>query len=282
MLNFLRPFFARLFNPIVQGLARTPVTPNMITVAGTVGVSAAALSMFPIGELFPGAVHRDGLRLHRHARRPARQDQGQLGQVRRVPRLDDGPARRRGRLRRHHDLVHAHQPPARRGQPVLPGRRAVRVLRQGPRRGPRPERGRRRDRAPGAADHRAHQHRPVRPRHPVRAADRHVGARRGHRAHALPADARRLRGRQAPRPSADRRAYRAQPRPRAAEPAAGATAEHHGRPTAQAAAAQAQAAAQPTPAPARTAAQPADPPSPRHSPPPRSPRKPDGETCGSA
>ena len=55
MLNFLRPFFARLFNPIVQGLARTPVTPNMITVAGTVGVSAAALGMFPIGWLFPGA-----------------------------------------------------------------------------------------------------------------------------------------------------------------------------------------------------------------------------------
>ena len=55
MLNFLRPFFARLFGPIVQGLARTPVTPNMITVAGTVGVSAAALAMFPIGWLFPGA-----------------------------------------------------------------------------------------------------------------------------------------------------------------------------------------------------------------------------------
>jgi CDP-diacylglycerol--glycerol-3-phosphate 3-phosphatidyltransferase len=55
MLNFLRPFFARLFNPLVQGLARTPVTPNMITVAGTVGICAATLSMFPIGELFPGA-----------------------------------------------------------------------------------------------------------------------------------------------------------------------------------------------------------------------------------
>ena len=55
MLNFLRPFFARLFNPLVQALARTPVTPNMITVAGTVCMSAAALSMFPIGELFPGA-----------------------------------------------------------------------------------------------------------------------------------------------------------------------------------------------------------------------------------
>jgi CDP-diacylglycerol---glycerol-3-phosphate 3-phosphatidyltransferase len=55
MLNFLRPVFARLFNPVVQGLARTPVTPNMITVAGTVGVSAAALWLLPIGELFPGA-----------------------------------------------------------------------------------------------------------------------------------------------------------------------------------------------------------------------------------
>src|SRR5487761_438520 len=47
MLNFLRPFFARLFGPIVQGLARTPVTPNMITVAGTVCMSAAALWLFP-------------------------------------------------------------------------------------------------------------------------------------------------------------------------------------------------------------------------------------------
>jgi len=55
MLNFLRPGFARLFNPVIQALVRTPVTPNMITVAGTVGVSASALVLFPIGELFPGA-----------------------------------------------------------------------------------------------------------------------------------------------------------------------------------------------------------------------------------
>jgi CDP-diacylglycerol---glycerol-3-phosphate 3-phosphatidyltransferase len=55
MLNFLRPFFARLFSPLIQALARTPVTPNMITVIGTLGVCAAALSMFPIGETFPGA-----------------------------------------------------------------------------------------------------------------------------------------------------------------------------------------------------------------------------------
>jgi CDP-diacylglycerol--glycerol-3-phosphate 3-phosphatidyltransferase len=56
MLNFLRPGIARLLSPVGQALARTPVTPNMITVIGTVGVSGAALSMFPIGELFPGAL----------------------------------------------------------------------------------------------------------------------------------------------------------------------------------------------------------------------------------
>jgi CDP-diacylglycerol---glycerol-3-phosphate 3-phosphatidyltransferase len=55
MLNFLRPGFQRLFRPVIQVLVRTPVTPNMITVAGTVGVCASALALFPIGELFPGA-----------------------------------------------------------------------------------------------------------------------------------------------------------------------------------------------------------------------------------
>ena len=55
MLNFLRPFFARLFSPLIQALARTPVTPNMITVAGTIGVAVPCLAMFPVGWLFPGA-----------------------------------------------------------------------------------------------------------------------------------------------------------------------------------------------------------------------------------
>lgn len=56
MLNFLRPGVARVLNPLAQALARTPVTPDMVTVAGTVGVSACALSLFPAGELFPGAL----------------------------------------------------------------------------------------------------------------------------------------------------------------------------------------------------------------------------------
>src|SRR5260370_4152227 len=55
MLNVLRPAMTRLFTPVGKVLARTPITPNAITVIGTVGVTGAALGLFPIGELFPGA-----------------------------------------------------------------------------------------------------------------------------------------------------------------------------------------------------------------------------------
>jgi len=56
MLNALRPFFARLLTPVGEALARTRITPNMITVAGTVGVAAGALALFPAGHLFAGAL----------------------------------------------------------------------------------------------------------------------------------------------------------------------------------------------------------------------------------
>jgi len=56
MLNAIRPALNRVLVPAGQFLARTPVTPNMITVTGTIGVSAGALALFPIGELFAGTV----------------------------------------------------------------------------------------------------------------------------------------------------------------------------------------------------------------------------------
>ena len=56
MLSNLRPGLARLLTPVGEALARTPVTPNMITVTGTVGVSASALALFPTGHLFAGTV----------------------------------------------------------------------------------------------------------------------------------------------------------------------------------------------------------------------------------
>ena len=55
MLNPLRPAMTRVFTPLGKMLARTPITPNAVTVIGTVGVAGRALGLFPIGELFPGA-----------------------------------------------------------------------------------------------------------------------------------------------------------------------------------------------------------------------------------
>jgi CDP-diacylglycerol--glycerol-3-phosphate 3-phosphatidyltransferase len=56
MLNALRPMFTRLLTPLGGVLARTPITPNMITAAGTVGVMIGALWLFPLGHLFAGTL----------------------------------------------------------------------------------------------------------------------------------------------------------------------------------------------------------------------------------
>jgi CDP-diacylglycerol--glycerol-3-phosphate 3-phosphatidyltransferase len=56
MLNKLRPALARVLGPVGHALARTPLTPNAITVIGTVGVVLSALALFPTGHLFPGAL----------------------------------------------------------------------------------------------------------------------------------------------------------------------------------------------------------------------------------
>ena len=56
MLKVLRPALARILTPIGQLLARTPVTPNALTVIGTVGMTAGALSLFPTGHLFAGVM----------------------------------------------------------------------------------------------------------------------------------------------------------------------------------------------------------------------------------
>jgi CDP-diacylglycerol--glycerol-3-phosphate 3-phosphatidyltransferase len=56
MLNAIRPVLDRVLTPAGRVLARTPVTPNVVTVIGTLGMSAGALSLFPIGELFAGTM----------------------------------------------------------------------------------------------------------------------------------------------------------------------------------------------------------------------------------
>jgi CDP-diacylglycerol--glycerol-3-phosphate 3-phosphatidyltransferase len=56
MLKALRPFLTRLLNPVVGALARTPITPNALTIIGTVGMCAGALTLFPTGHLFAGTM----------------------------------------------------------------------------------------------------------------------------------------------------------------------------------------------------------------------------------
>src|SRR5262249_61050861 len=56
MLNALRPALTRLLTPVADALARTPVTPNAITITGTAGMVAGALWLFPTGHLFAGTM----------------------------------------------------------------------------------------------------------------------------------------------------------------------------------------------------------------------------------
>jgi CDP-diacylglycerol--glycerol-3-phosphate 3-phosphatidyltransferase len=56
MLNGTRPFFTRLLTPAGEALARTPITPNMVTVTGTVGLAASVLWGYPTGHLFWGTL----------------------------------------------------------------------------------------------------------------------------------------------------------------------------------------------------------------------------------
>lgn len=56
MLNQLRPALSRVTSPVGKALARTGVTPNTVTIIGTLGVVVGALAFYPFGEFFWGTV----------------------------------------------------------------------------------------------------------------------------------------------------------------------------------------------------------------------------------
>jgi CDP-diacylglycerol--glycerol-3-phosphate 3-phosphatidyltransferase len=57
MLNkYARGFFTRLLTPLARVLLRWGVTPDAVTVAGTIGVAGGALVFYPLGQLFWGTV----------------------------------------------------------------------------------------------------------------------------------------------------------------------------------------------------------------------------------
>jgi CDP-diacylglycerol--glycerol-3-phosphate 3-phosphatidyltransferase len=57
MLNrYARAIFTRVFTPAARGLVRAGVSPDVVTVIGTLGVAAGALGFFPRGELLVGTL----------------------------------------------------------------------------------------------------------------------------------------------------------------------------------------------------------------------------------
>lgn len=56
MLEPLRAFFTKLISPIANLLIRLGVSPDVVTLVGTIGVCAGALVFFPQGELLTGAL----------------------------------------------------------------------------------------------------------------------------------------------------------------------------------------------------------------------------------
>ena len=56
MLNGLRAPIGKAIAPLAGGLARAGVTPDMITVAGTIGATASALIFYPHGYFFVGTL----------------------------------------------------------------------------------------------------------------------------------------------------------------------------------------------------------------------------------
>lgn len=57
MLNrYARAFATRLFGPVAAGLLRLGVSPDAVTIVGTLGVAVAALWLYPTGHLLAGTL----------------------------------------------------------------------------------------------------------------------------------------------------------------------------------------------------------------------------------
>ena len=57
MLNkYARPFFTKLFTPLASVLLRLGVSPDVVTIVGTLGVSLGALLFYPRGEFLIGTL----------------------------------------------------------------------------------------------------------------------------------------------------------------------------------------------------------------------------------
>ncbi len=56
MLDRFRAFWTNAFNPVINGLLRAGVSPDLVTLVGTIGVVSGAVIFFPRGWLFAGVL----------------------------------------------------------------------------------------------------------------------------------------------------------------------------------------------------------------------------------
>ena len=54
LVRYTKAFFNRIFTPMARLFLKLGISPDVITVIGTVGVSAAALAFYPRGVFFLG------------------------------------------------------------------------------------------------------------------------------------------------------------------------------------------------------------------------------------
>lgn len=54
MSSTFKPYIGRFIEPIARAASRIGITPNAVTLVGTIGSAAAAMYFYPHGELFVG------------------------------------------------------------------------------------------------------------------------------------------------------------------------------------------------------------------------------------
>ena len=161
----LRPAFARLLTPVGEALARTPITPNALTIIGTIGMSAGALTLFPTGHLFAASSSARCLSSRTCSTGSWPGSKGTTGKFgafldSTMDRVADASVF--GGLAAWF-VLGGHDKLLAGGGPVLPGGRRPGVVRQGPGREPRPELRRRLRRTDRAVAYRASCHRAIWP-----------------------------------------------------------------------------------------------------------------------
>ena len=93
MLDRFRAFWTKVFTPVARLLIRLGVSPDAVTLVGTLGLAAGALVFFPQGKLLTGVLVITAFVFSDLIDGTMARMTGRTYEVRGVPRLDAGPDR---------------------------------------------------------------------------------------------------------------------------------------------------------------------------------------------